>query len=171
MRACSRQHLRRIPANETRLLACPDGAPRVCGHAHANICAGYLLTRFNCWRDPTVLQRFAGRSTPTRSCPSLRKECLPYTKGNPREKSEEPFLLRAGDRAPFLNFRPGVCSPFPSSPYFSVQGSKLFLARCRRKGTGFAPPSSLALIPPSRGANFFLPGSGGWALGLLPLPF
>ena len=75
------------------MLACPDGGPRVCGHAHANICAGYLLMRFNCWRAPTVLQRFAGRSTPTRSCPSLRKECLPYTKGNPREKSEEPYYL------------------------------------------------------------------------------
>ena len=93
LRACPRQHLRRIPANEIQLLACPDGAPRVCGYAHANICAGYLLTRFNCWRDQTVLQRFAGMPTPTRSCPSLRKECLPYTKGNPREKSEEPYYL------------------------------------------------------------------------------
>ena len=90
MRACPRQHLRRIPANEIQLLACPDGAPRVCGHAHANICAGYLLMRFNCWRALTEDKGFAGMSTPTRSCPSLRKECLPYTKGNPREKSEEP---------------------------------------------------------------------------------
>mgnify|MGYP007005003707 CR=1 FL=1 len=90
MRGVRRQHLRRIPANELQLLACPGGAPRVCGHAHANICTGYLLMSFNCWRGPAVLQVFAGMPAPTRSCPSLRKECLPYTKDNPREKSEEP---------------------------------------------------------------------------------
>ena len=72
LRACPRQHLSRIPANEIQLLACPDGAPRLCGHVHANICAGYLLTRFNCWRDPTVLQRFAGMPTPTKT-PAGRK--------------------------------------------------------------------------------------------------
>lgn len=90
MRGVRRQHLRRIPANELQLLACPGGAPRVCGHVHANICTGYLLMSFNCWRGPAVLQVFAGMPAPTRSCPSLRKECLPYTKDNPREKSEEP---------------------------------------------------------------------------------
>ena len=66
---------------------------------------------------------------------------------------------------------PWVCSPLLASPYDSVQGSKLFPARCRRKGTGFAPPSLLSLIPPSKGANFLLPGAGGWALSLLPTPF
>ena len=81
------------------------------------------------------------------------------------------FLLRAGDRAAFSEFQaPGVCSPFLASPYSSVLGSKLFTARCRPLGLGFAPHSPLALIPPSRGANFFLPGAGGRALGLLPLP-
>ena len=52
-----------------------------------------------------------------------------------------------------------VCSPLPSSPYSSVQGSKLFPARCRPLGPGFASHSLLALIPPSKGANFFLPSS------------
>ncbi len=47
------------------MLACPVGDTRVCGHAHANICAGYLLTRFGCWCAPTELQGFAGMSTPT----------------------------------------------------------------------------------------------------------
>ena len=63
---------------------------------------------FNCWRGPAVLQVFAGMPAPTRSCPSLRKECLPYTKDNPREKSEEPFFsgiilhtLRKKDRQDF----------------------------------------------------------------------
>ena len=93
LRACPRQHLRRIPANEIQLLACPDGVPRLCGESDANIYAGYLLMSFNCWRGPAVLQVFAGMPAPTRSCPSLRKECLPYTKGNPRGKSEEPYYL------------------------------------------------------------------------------
>ena len=65
---------------------------------------------------------------------------------------------------------PWVCSPLPSSPYSSVQGSKLFPARRRRMGLEFAPHSSLALISPLWGANFFLLGAGGWAFGLLPTP-
>ena len=72
---------------------------------------------------------------------------------------------------------PWVCSPLPSIPYSSVQGSKLFNARLaaapllgRPLGPGFAPHSLLALIPPSKGANFFLPGAGRWVQGLLPTP-
>lgn len=53
------------------------------------------------------------------------------------------LLLGPATGPPFLNFRPW----------------------------GFAPHSLLALIPPSRGANFFLLGAGRWAQGLLPLPF
>ena len=53
------------------------------------------------------------------------------------------FLLGAGGRAAFSEFQ----------------------------APGFAPPSLLALIPPSKGANFFLPGAGRRAQGLLPLPF
>ena len=88
------------------MLACPDGDTMACGHAHANICAGYLLMRFNCWRASTEIQGFAGMSTPTRSCPSLRKECLPYIKGNPREKSEEPKnILPAGFPAERMHSR------------------------------------------------------------------
>ena len=66
---------------------------------------------------------------------------------------------------------PRVCSPLPASPYDSVLGSKLFPARCRRKGTGFAPLSPLALISPLWGANFFLLDAGSQAQGLLPSPF
>ena len=72
MRGGRRQQRRRRAGKILSMLACSVGAPRVCGHAHANICAGYLLTRFNCWRAPTVLQGFAGRSTPTKT-PAGRK--------------------------------------------------------------------------------------------------
>ena len=130
LRGVRRQHLRRIPANELQLLACPGGAPRVCGHAHANICTGYLLMSFNCWRGPAVLQVFAGMPAPTRSCPSLRKECLPYTKDNPREKSEEP-KKRKNRRLP--NF-PGS---FPPSIFSAGE-----LNFCVRDGNGW----TLALI-------------------------
>ena len=45
LRACPRQHLRRIPANEIRLLACPDRDTRVCGHAHANTLMSIIKKR------------------------------------------------------------------------------------------------------------------------------
>ena len=61
---------------------------------------------------------------------------------------------------------PEVCSPLPASPYSFVLGSKLFPAQLtvapllgRLPGPGFAPPSLLALILPSKGANFSLPSS------------
>ena len=38
-------------------------------------------------RPETEFKGFAGRSTPTSACPSLRRECLPYAKGqSPRKK-------------------------------------------------------------------------------------
>lgn len=45
------------------------------------------------WRVPTEDKGFAGRLTSTRLCPSSRREYLPYTKGNPRGKCEDSFVL------------------------------------------------------------------------------
>ena len=56
------------------MLACSDGASRACGHTHANVCAGYLLTGLNCWRAPTEDKGFAGRKAPTKA---------PAGRGNP----------------------------------------------------------------------------------------
>ena len=91
-----------------------------------------------------------------------------------------PLFLRPGEQTfshPVPAAGPRVCSPFPSSPYSFVLGSKLFPARLtvapllgRLPGPEFAPHSLLALILPSKGANFFLPGAGRWAQGLLPTP-
>lgn len=45
------------------------------------------------WRASTEDKGFAGRLTSTRLCPSSRREYLPYTKGNPRGKCEDSFVL------------------------------------------------------------------------------
>ena len=45
LRACPRQHLRRIPANEIQLLACPDGAPKICGEVDANTLMSIIKKR------------------------------------------------------------------------------------------------------------------------------
>ena len=96
----------------------------------------------------------------------------PFLNFRPRgSRSKTDFIGFAGRRArtgPPAG--PRVCSPFLASPYSSVQGSKLFPAQCRPPGPGFAPHSPLALIPPSKGANFFMPGAGRRAQGLLPTP-
>ena len=62
-----RQQRRRQVGEILRVLACSDGTSRVCGHAHANICAGYLLTGLNCWRAPTEDKGFVGRKAPTKA--------------------------------------------------------------------------------------------------------
>ena len=65
LRACPRQHLRRISANGSQLLACPDGGQRLCGEEGANKGAGRSGKSCACWRAPTELQGFAGMPTPT----------------------------------------------------------------------------------------------------------
>ena len=65
LRACPRQHLRRISANGSQLLACPDGGQRLCGEEGANKGAGRSGKFLACWRAPAELQGFAGMPTPT----------------------------------------------------------------------------------------------------------
>ena len=65
LRACQRQHLRRIPANETQLLACLDGRQRHCGEEGANKLMSIIKKRM----------------------------FTLYKKGNPRGKSEEPIAV------------------------------------------------------------------------------
>ena len=81
-------------------------------------------------------------------------------------------------------FRSAVCSPLPANPCSTVPGSKFFTQILRRRpGTAafsearFAPPSSLALAAPFRGANSshkFRAATRGWPAfprrGLLPAP-
>ena len=111
-------------------------------------------------------------SSRTASAPP-QKKCK--KKGLPHYfNATAPFCWAPASGPPFLNFRPGVRARKPISLALQAGGRE----PDRRKGPGFAPPSSLALIPPSRGANFFLPGAvwrpfwaGSQAQGLLPLPF
>ena len=63
------------------VMACPGRTSRACGHAHANICSGYLLMGLNCWRAPTEDKGFAGRKAPTKA-PAGREK--PARVGVPR---------------------------------------------------------------------------------------
>ena len=62
------------------MLACHDGGQRLCGEVSANKDVGKPEKSWACWRATTEDKGFARRRAPTCSCPSLRKECLPYTK-------------------------------------------------------------------------------------------
>ena len=82
-----------------------------------------------------------------------------------RTPSREFQGWRPGDRhgsrsIPRFRFPGAVCSPLLASPCSSVSGSKFFTHFPRRRlppapisETRFAPPSSLTLVAPFRGAN------------------
>ena len=108
--------------------------------------------------------------------------------------SRKPLQLRFGEQILHTNsapqagagrlFQGAVCSPFPANPCGSVSGSKIFTHFSRRRRgpaaffrARFAPPSSLALAAPFRGAksshNFRAAGCPRPSFsgrGLLPAP-
>ena len=92
MRGGRRQQRRRLVGKILSMLACSDGTSRACGHAHANICTGYLLTSLNCWRATTEDKGFAGRKAPTKA-PAGREN--PVRVGVPRRNFK---ILRACPR-------------------------------------------------------------------------
>ena len=85
-----------------------------------------------CWRALTEDKGFADMPTPTRSCPSLRKKYLPYTKGNPRGKSEDPIFCSLGHFHLFCNVRSYFKVNSSLDKVFMISFFKLAFKRCYR---------------------------------------
>ena len=95
-----RQQRRRQVGEILRVLACSDGTSRVCGHAHANMCAGYLLTGLNCWRASAEDKGFAGRQARTFPEPGPVAVDFRAVVRAPKPKTK---ALRGGERELFRN--------------------------------------------------------------------
>ena len=100
MRGGRRQQRRRQVGKILSMLACSGRTSRVCGYAHANICAGYLLTGLNCWRASAEDNGFAGRQARTFPEPGPVAVDFRAVVRAPKPKTK---ALRGGERELFRN--------------------------------------------------------------------